>query len=102
MSKPPGPPSRVLVKIRVVIPVVSSSKIVGPASSAVEFTTQPRVSAGPQPRASRLSWRREPHKAPPPPPPPAVALEDQLVATCGKARGKNVPARLAVRAAVTG
>src|SRR2546428_1449849 len=75
MSKPPGPPSRVLVKIRVVIPVVSSSKIVGPASSAVEFTTQPRFSAGSQPRSSRLSWRGDTNRSAPPHPPPPVLWE---------------------------
>src|SRR2546430_7272863 len=47
------------VKYRVVMSVVSSSKMVGPALTYGVFTTQPRSCGGPHPKSSRVSRRRE-------------------------------------------
>src|SRR5713226_6945182 len=64
-----SPPGRGLLKYSVVMPVASSSKMVGPLSANGEFTTHPRFSGGSQPKSSRLSWRRETNRSAAPRPP---------------------------------
>src|SRR2546425_2003817 len=94
MSTSPSRPGRGLLKYSVVMPVASSSKMVGPLSANGEFTTHPRFSGGSQPKSSRLSWRRETNRSAAPQPPRPVLWKYSLWPSVERLGTPSFPAEL--------